>query len=89
MMKATLILALPVLAVLTGCSSAQKGSLQGTIIASPEVVRPAPDLSFKDDKGQIYRFSSLWGDATIIALIEQECVSSDSTLVAISNELKS
>ncbi len=88
MMKATLILALPVLAVLTGCSTAGEGSLQGTVIASPEVVRPAPDLSFKDDKGQIYRFSALWGDATIIALIEQECVSSDSTLVAISNTFK-
>jgi hypothetical protein len=72
-----------------GDTAARDGPTLGRVVPSAEHTATGsafPDVAFLDAEGAPHRLSSLYRDATIIALVEKPCVSADTDLVARTSE---
>ena len=77
--------------LLTGCGEAhtRTGQIVGQVMPYTEgrlLGSQFPDIVFADQEGESHRLSSLYADATILALIEKPCASADSPLVVGTSE---
>lgn len=77
--------------LVSGCTEAgsRNRPVVGRVVSKtgePETDSPFPDITFVDSEGKPHRLSSLYADATIIALVEKACASADAELVVRTSE---
>ncbi|MFO8014895.1 MAG: hypothetical protein R6X20_16525 [Phycisphaerae bacterium] len=77
--------------LVSGCTEtgSRNGPVVGRVVSQtggPQSDSPFPDITFMDSEGKPHRLSSLYADATIIALVEEACASADANLVVRTSE---